>query len=150
MDASLAGGLKQKPDHAIAKFAQTRSIGGSNALGTYYLAMQGPRRSERRITLIGDAARLDGVFEDGRFTIGYTDPDRDPIVWSIKGRELSGHGNGDVCSVMSFFNACVGRTTPPIKRVEDALSGLVFAASAEQSRTSHQMVTLQDDDFHLQ
>ncbi|GEP59089.1 hypothetical protein RSO01_62550 [Reyranella soli] len=121
----------------------------SGTRGTYYLAMQGPRRSERRITLIGDAARLDGVFEDGSFTIAYTDPDREPIVWSTKGRKLSGHGGGDVSSVMSFFNACVGRSSPPIKKVEDALAGLVFAASAEQSRTGHQMVTLQDNDFYL-
>lgn len=119
----------------------------SGTRGTYYLAMQGPRRSERRITLIGDAARLDGVFEDGQFTIAYTDPNCEPIVWSTKGRKHSGHGGGDVSSVISFFNACVGRSSPPIKTVEDAMVGLVFAASAEQSRTSHQMVTLEDNDF---
>lgn len=117
--------------------------------GTYYLAMQGPTRSERRITLIGDAARLDGVFEDGRFTVAYADPDRQPLVWTTKGRKLGGHGGGDISSVTSFFNACVGRSPSPIKKIEDALAGLVFAAAAERSRTSHQMVTLEDGDFHL-
>ncbi len=117
--------------------------------GTYYLAMQGPIRSERRITLIGDAGRLDGVFEDGRFTITHTDPTREPIVWSRKGHRLSGHGGGDVASVISFFNAIIGRTAPAIKRIEDALAGLVFAASAERSRTSYQMVTLEDSDFEV-
>ncbi|WP_170303825.1 Gfo/Idh/MocA family protein [Reyranella soli] len=119
----------------------------SGTRGTYYLAMQGPVRSERRITLIGDAARLDGVFEDGRFTVAYTEPDRQPLVWSTKGPKLSGHGGGDIASVTSFFNACVERSPSPIKTAQDALAGLVFAASAERSRTSHQMVTLKDEDF---
>lgn len=117
--------------------------------GTYYLAMQGPVRSERRITLIGDAARLDGIFEDGRFTVAYTDPGREPLVWTTKGRKLGGHGGGDLSSVTSFLNACVGRAPSPIRKVEDALAGLVFAAAAERSRTSHQMVTLQDKDFQV-
>jgi hypothetical protein len=120
----------------------------SGTRGTYYLAMQGPRRSERRITVIGDAARLDGVFEDGRFTIAPIALNGEPIVWSTTGDKLRGHGGGDVSSVISFLNACVGRSSPPIKTVEDALGGLVFAASAEQSRISHQMVTLEDTDFH--
>ena len=120
----------------------------SGTRGTYYLAMQGPRRSERRITIIGDAARLDGVFEDGKFTIASTDPNADQIEWSTQGRKRGGHGGGDVSSVIRFFDACVGRSSPPIKTVEDALAGLVFAASAEQSRISHQMVTVEDDDFH--
>jgi hypothetical protein len=115
--------------------------------GTYYLAMQGPVRSERRITLVGDAARLDGVFEDGRFAVAYTEPDHQPLVWSTRGPKLSGHGGGDIASVTSFLNACVGRSPSPIKTVQDALAGLVFAASAERSRTSHQMVTLKDEDF---
>lgn len=117
--------------------------------GTYYLAMQGPIRSERRITLIGDQARLDGVFEDGRFTVTYTDPERERLVWSTKGRKLGGHGGGDLSAMTSFLNACVERSPPPITRVEDALAGLVFAASAERSRTSHQMVALEDKDFQL-
>lgn len=117
--------------------------------GTYYLAMQGPTRSERRITLIGDAGRLDGVFEDGQFTIAHTDPTREPIVWSRKGPKLSGHGGGDVASVISFFNAIVGRTAPPIRKAEDALAGLVFAASAERSRTTYEMVALEDADFEV-
>jgi predicted dehydrogenase len=120
----------------------------SGTRGTYYLAMQGPRRSERRITVIGDAARLDGVFEDGRFTIAPIALNGEPIVWSTTGDKLRGHGGGDVSSVISFLNACVGRSSPPIKTVEDALGGLVFAASAEQSRISHQMVTVEDTDFH--
>ena len=117
--------------------------------GTYYLAMQGPIRSERRITLVGDSARLDGIFEDGRFTVTYTDPERERLVWSAKGRKLGGHGGGDIPAITSFFNACVGRAPPPIKNVQDALAGLVFAASAERSRISRQMVALGDEDFEL-
>ncbi len=117
--------------------------------GTYYLAMQGPNRSERRITLIGDAARLDGVFEDGRFVVTYTDPERERLVWSTKGSKPGGHGGGDMATITSFLNACAGRSPAPIKTVQDALSGLVFAASAERSRTSHQMVALADEDFQL-
>jgi len=117
--------------------------------GTYYLAMQGPIRSERRITLIGDSARLDGVFEDGRFTVTYTEPDRERLVWSTKGRKLGGHRGGDLSSVTSFLNACAERFPPPISKVEDALVGLVFATSAERSRIGHQMVTLGDEDFQL-
>jgi hypothetical protein len=117
--------------------------------GTYYLAMQGPIRSERRITLVGDSARLDGIFEDGRFTVTYTDPERERLLWSTKGRKLGGHGGGDLSSITGFLNACVGRAPPPIRNVQDALAGLVFAASAERSRISHQMVTLGDEDFEL-
>ena len=117
--------------------------------GTYYLAMQGPARSERRITVIGDAARLDGTFEDGRFVVTYTDPERERLVWSTKGRKLGGHGGGDLSAVTSFLDACIGRSPPPVKHVQDALAGLVFATSAERSRTSHQMVALTDEDFQL-
>lgn len=117
--------------------------------GTYYLAMQGPVRSERRITLIGDSARLDGVFEDGRFTVTYTDPERERLVWSTRGRKLGGHGGGDLAATTSFLNACVGRAPPPVKSVQDALAGLVFATSAERSRISRQMAVLESEDFEL-
>ena len=117
--------------------------------GTYYLAMQGPLRSERRITLIGDAARLDGVFEDGRFTVTFTDPERERLVWSTKVRKLGGHGGGDMASVTSFLDACVGRSPPPVRSVEDALAGLAFATAAERSRLGQQMVTLADEDFQV-
>ena len=117
--------------------------------GTYYLAMQGPNRSERRITLIGDAARLDGVFEDGRFVVTYTNRERKRLVWSTKGRKLGSHGGGDMATITSFLNACVGRSPAPIKTVQDALAGLAFASSAERSRTSHQMVALAEEDFRL-
>ena len=117
--------------------------------GTYYLAMQGPLRSERRITLIGDAARLDGVFEDGLFTVTFTDPKRERLVWSTKGRKLDGHGGGDMASVTSFLDACVGRSPPPIRNVQDALSSLAFATAAERSRLGQRMVTLADWDFQV-
>ncbi len=117
--------------------------------GTYYLAMQGPLRSERRITLIGDSARLDGIFEDGRFAVTYTDPERERLVWSTRGRKLGGHGGGDLSAMTSFLNACVGRAPPPVTNGQDALAGLVFATSAERSRISQQMVALTDEDFHV-
>lgn len=116
--------------------------------GTFSLAMQGPRRSERRITLVGDAARLDGIFEAGRFAITFNEPERDPIVWA--GDNHSGHGGGDTVSVINFLNACLGRSPPPIKSVSEALGGLTFALAADNARKSHTVITLGEEDFQLE
>ncbi len=84
-----------------------------------------------------------------KVVVTYTDPERERLVWSTKGSKPGGHGGGDMATITSFLNACAGRSPAPIKTVQDALSGLVFAASAERSRTSHQMVALADEDFQL-
>ena len=121
----------------------------SGVRGTYYLAMQGPLRTERRITLIGDAGRLDGIFEDGRFTITFVETESDPIVWSADASSHGGHGGGDRWTVSNFLNACAGRLPPPIKSAAGALSGLVFAIAAETARESRSVVTLSNSDFRL-
>lgn len=117
--------------------------------GTFYLAMQGPQRSERRITLIGDDARLDGVFDDGRFTIAFTDPQREPVVWSASARGRGGHGGGDRITMLEFLNACAGRAPAPIIDAQEAIRGLVFAVAAERARRDEIVVRLDQGDFAL-
>jgi len=117
--------------------------------GTFYLAMQGPLRSERRITLIGDAARLDGVFEDGSFTVTFTDPKRKPIVWSADGRSRGGHGGGDRITMRAFLNACAGRAPAPVVDAQEAIRGLIFALAAERARREEIVVKLDQGDFAL-
>lgn len=117
--------------------------------GTFYLAVQGPLRSERRITLIGDDARLDGVFEDGRFTVTFTDPRRKPVVWSADGRSRGAHGGGDRIAMLEFLNACAGRAPSPVADAEEALRGLIFALAAERARCEEVVVRLDERDFAL-
>lgn len=117
--------------------------------GTFYLAMQGPLRSERRITLIGDDARLDGVFDDGRFTIAFTDPEREPLVWSANARSRGGHGGGDRITMLEFLNACAGRAPAPVVDAQEAIRGLVFALAAERARREEIVVKLDQGDFAL-
>jgi hypothetical protein len=108
--------------------------------GTFYLAMQGPIRGERRITLTGDDARLDGVFEGGRFTIIFTDPERAPIIWSVDEQGHGSHGGGDRITVLEFLSACTGRSPPPIENAEDAITGLAFALAAERACKTESVV----------
>ena len=131
-------------DHQVVAFEMDTGVRGS-----FHLAMQGRERSERRITLIGDAGRLEGVFEDGSFTIEFAECERAPIVWSRGRDSRNGHGGGDGRSVTAFLNACLGRSAPPIRSVSDALAGLVFALSAEAARKSRSVVTLCPGDFEL-
>lgn len=117
--------------------------------GTFHLAMQGPLRSERRITLIGDRGRLDGVFEDGRFTVVFVDPGHPPLEWRVDGESPGGHGGGDYVTMHDFLNACAGRAPAPVVSVEDAGRGLVFALAAEQARIDRTVVRLGARDFVL-
>ncbi|WP_422003177.1 Gfo/Idh/MocA family protein [Reyranella sp.] len=117
--------------------------------GTFHLCVQGPVRTERRITLIGDRARLDGVFEDGTFTVTYTDRAQPGFVWTADGRSHGSHGGGDRVTMLEFLNACVGRSPAPIVSVEEALRGLVFALAAERARTGEKVVRLEASDFAL-
>lgn len=117
--------------------------------GTFYLAMQGPLRSERRITLVGDDARLDGIFEDGRFTIAFTDSEREPLVWSGNARDRRGHGGGDRITMLEFLNACAGRSPAPVIDAQEAIRGLIFALAAERARREEIVVRLDEGDFAL-
>lgn len=112
--------------------------------GTFTLAVQGPARSERTITLIGDRGTLKGVFEDGHFVITFTDQGQPAHVWHNDGQDLKGHGGGDIVTLIGFLDACLGRTAPPISSVDDALQGLVFAFAAERARKSGTVVHLAD------
>lgn len=115
--------------------------------GTFFLAVQGPVRSERRITVIGDQARLDGVFEDGRFTVTFTNPEREPFLWSAEGQSHGGHGGGDRVTMLGFLNACAGRAQAPVTSPEEAMRGLVFALAAERARREEVVVRLAEGDF---
>ncbi len=117
--------------------------------GTFHLAMQGPVRSERRITLIGDRARLEGLFEAGSFTVTFTDSGRPPFVWSADARARGSHGGGDRVTMQAFMNACAGRGPPPVTSSEEALRGLVFALAAEKARKGELLVRLERQDFEL-
>lgn len=117
--------------------------------GNFYLAVQGPARSERRITLIGDDGRLDGTFEDGRFTISFTDTVREPLVWTARGSSRGGHGGGDRVTMLDFLNACAGRALPPVIDPEEAIRGLIFALAAEQARREDRVVRLGQEDFDM-
>lgn len=117
--------------------------------GTFYLAVQGPNRSERRITLIGDDGRLDGVFEDGRFTIAFTNPEKPSLVWEADERSRGGHGGGDRVTMLDFLNACAGYTSSPVTDPRDAIRGLVFALAAERARREVAVVRLGEGDFAL-
>ncbi len=121
----------------------------SGIRGTFYLAVQGPTRSERRITLIGDQARLDGVFEDGRFTVTFADTTRPPLIWTADGTSRGGHGGGDRITMLEFLNACTGHSPPPIRNAEEALRGLIFALAAEKARKGETTVRLDEADFAL-
>lgn len=121
----------------------------SGVRGTFYLAVQGPIRSERRITLIGDRARLDGIFEDGTFTVTFTDPERPPFVWSAEGRSRGGHGGGDHVTMLEFLNACAGRAPAPVTDAREAMRGLEFALAAERARREERVVRLDEGDFAM-
>jgi predicted dehydrogenase len=120
----------------------------TGARGSFHLSVQGPLRSERHITLIGDQATLDGTFEDGRFTVFFTNSERPPIHWSAPERS-SGHGGGDPATMFEFLNACAGRSPPPIRSYDETIQGLVFALAAERSRRERSLVSLVDSDFAL-
>jgi predicted dehydrogenase len=115
--------------------------------GSFLLAMQGPVRSERRICLIGDLGTLDGVFEDGRFQVLFTDSATEPLVWTSDKASQGGHGGGDRVTVTEFLNACVGLSPPPVSSPEEAMRGVIFAFAAEQARQSGSVVTLGSADF---
>lgn len=117
--------------------------------GSFSLTMQGPVRSERRISLVGDLGTLDGTFEDGRFVVMFTDRSREPYAWMRDARSRGGHGGGDRVTMLEFLNACVDRAAPPVTSSEEAIRGLVFALAAERARTSGKVVTLTRDDFGL-
>lgn len=117
--------------------------------GTFYLAMQGPRRGERRVTLIGDRARLDGLFEDGQISVTFTDIEQSPIDLTTKESSQEGHGGGDIVTMHEFLNACAGRAPAPVTDVDDAIRGLVFAFAAEQARLDGTLVKLTGADFAL-
>jgi predicted dehydrogenase len=118
----------------------------SGSRGTFHLTVQG-RRTERRITIIGDAARLDGVFEDSRFTVTFSNWHRDPVEWSADGADAGTHGGGDSRMMRQFLNACAGREPPASYSAEEALAGVVFATAAEEARQSGRVVELDDRDF---
>jgi predicted dehydrogenase len=92
---------------------------------------------------------LDGIFEDGRFQILFTDKATEPLVWTADPSSRGGHGGGDRVTMVDFFNACSGRSAPPVSDPDEAIRGLVFALAAEEARKSGSVVTLGAHNFAL-
>lgn len=145
LDRCVFSADKDIVDHQIVSFELDNGTQGS-----FHLSMQGPVRSERRITLVGDRATLDGVFEDGQFTITFTETERLPIRWSMPSTTHHEHGGGDFITMFEFLDACVGRSPPRIEDYGETASGLVFAIAAENARKTGKIVRLQESDFSME
>jgi hypothetical protein len=143
LDRCVFHGDKDIVDHQIVSFELD-----SGTQGTFHLSMQGPVRTERSLTLVGDKATLHGAFEDGRFVITFTDTERPPMHWTKpESSHHQGHGGGDYITMFKFLDACVGRSKPPVEEYEEAASGLVFAIAADQARRTGKVVELREADF---
>ncbi len=109
----------------------------AGARGAFSLGMQNPRGSQRTLSVLGEAGRLDGVFDRGEFTVTLNDGAR-PQKWSMKnpgpGGPTGGHGGGDARILLAFLDACLGRAPPEVTDPIDALRGLAFALAAEEAR----------------
>jgi predicted dehydrogenase len=116
------------------------------ARGVFSLGMHNPRGSRRTLSILGEAGRLDGVFDAGEFTVSTNDgaPDQ---VWSVKkaARGTGGHGGGDIRALIAFLDACLGRAPPEVADPADAVRGLAFALAAEQARLGGEVVRVGAD-----
>lgn len=144
LDRCVFNADKDIVDHQIVSFELDNGTQGS-----FHLSMQGPVRNERRITLVGDRATLEGVFEDGEFTITFTDSERRPMRWSMPSTTQQDHGGGDSITMFAFLDACVGRSPPRSENYRETASGLVFAIAAENARRTGKIVKLHDSDFSM-
>jgi predicted dehydrogenase len=114
------------------------------ARGTYALAMRNPGRSERRIALVGEHGRLDGVFERGVYDVTTSDGAA-PVHRGPPGDEASGHGGGDVGALKGFLKACHEPWRWSPEEAAEVLRGLVFALAAEQARLDGGVVSVGPD-----
>lgn len=120
-------------DHDIVDNQVVAFEMAGGARGVFSLGMQNPRGSERTVSILGAAGRLDGVFDLGEFTV-VTNDGRPSREWSMKGAGTGGHGGGDARTLIAFLDATLGRAPPEVTDPIDALRGLVFALAAEESR----------------
>ncbi len=114
------------------------------ARGAFSLGMQNPRGSQRTLSVLGEAGRLDGVFDLGEFTVALNDGAR-PQKWSMKNAGTGGHGGGDARILLAFLDACLGRAPPEVTDPIDALRGLAFALAAEEARLGGRVVRVAED-----
>jgi len=142
LDRCVFHGDKDIVDHQVVAFELETGTRGS-----FHLSMQGPVRNERRITLVGDRATLDGTFEDAHFTVRFEDDKGPPLLWSGSEDCEMGHGGGDQVTMHEFLDACAGRSQPPIESHEETMRGLVFALAAERARKQARLVQLGTRDF---
>jgi predicted dehydrogenase len=115
----------------------------NGARGTFTLAVNNPRGSQRRISIFGEAGKLEGDFNQNHLELS-TDPGV-PSGWSVENADEAGHGGGDRRILRSFLDACLGRREPEVRTEADAMRGLVFAQAAEQSREFGTIVRVSDD-----
>ncbi len=114
----------------------------SGVQGSFTLAMGSPTASDRTVTLIGEAGRIEGRFGEGRWRL--TRRDGEVRAWSAD-QAPSGHGGGDEATLRAFLRACAeqGAVTWRAADEAEALVGLEFALAAEQARLSGRVVTLE-------
>ncbi len=127
LDRCVFGGDKDIVDNQVVAFEMA-----SGARGTFALAMQNPGGSERRLSVLGERGRLDGVFERGGFEIDTIDGASER--WAAPARPAGGHGGGDEAVLAGFLAACRGGNGRVLASVDDAMRGLVFAFAAEAAR----------------
>jgi predicted dehydrogenase len=139
LDRCVFGDDKDIVDNQVVAFELASGVRGS-----HHLMVQG-RRTERRITIIGDLARLDGVLEDGTFTVEFAQSDRKPIRWSADGADAGAHMGGDARTIHNFFDGCSGWGQSAIGTPDQIVAGLALAAAAETARKGGRVVLLSED-----
>jgi predicted dehydrogenase len=144
LDRCVFGTHKDIVDNQVVAFELDNEVRGS-----FTLSVQNPQRTERRITIIGDLGRLDGVLEDGAFGVEFVDPEQPPLNWSANGSDSGGHQGGDRRMMRSFLDACLGRSPSESGTPEEIMAGLMFAVAAEEARRSDGVVRLAASDFSL-
>ncbi len=141
LDRCVFGDGKDIVDNQVVAFELS-----NGTRGTHQLAVQG-RRNERRISLVGDAARLDGILEDGAFTVTFSDAERAPLKWSAEGADEGPHKGGDIRTIRQFLSACAGHGEHEMETPQQVIAGMVMAVSAEAARRQGVVVSPRESDF---
>ena len=115
----------------------------NGARGSFSLAVQNPRGSQRRISVLGEMGKLEGDFEQARIEVSINAGP--PESWTVREAKNGGHGGGDTRILRDFLDACLGRCEPELRTAEDAMRGLVFALAAEKARLSESPAVISRD-----
>lgn len=116
----------------------------------------GTSRPMRTIHLLGTRGEIQGVFDDGRFTVRHADPRcgheyTEEVVDTNAGGDVSGalndHGGGDGRLVVDFIRTVRGET-PSLSctAIEDSIWGHRIVFAADRAMEEHRIVNLSEDD----